>query len=141
MEEALKSMEFFEDFDQGLSALGEAYFTMGKVDDAIDIHKKLAEKYPDWLWQLGVTYARADKRDEAEKILEQLNKSSINPWIACGLSALNAALDKKDEAFKWLNYKPHHEWTAWAPVIPWWNNLHGDPRLDEFVKKLNLPKK
>jgi TolB-like protein/Flp pilus assembly protein TadD len=141
MEEAMKSMEFFEDFDQGLSALGEAYFTMGKVDDAIDIHKKLAEKYPDWLWQLGVTYARAGKRDEAEKILEQLNKSSINPWIACGLSALNAALDKKDEAFKWLNYEPHHEWTAWAPVIPWWNNLHGDPRLDEFVKKLNLPKK
>jgi TolB-like protein/Flp pilus assembly protein TadD len=139
IEEATKSLEFFKDFDQGLSALGEAYFALGEFDKAIETHKKLVEKNPEWLWQLGVTYSETGRKDEAVKILEQLTQLPVNPWLAMGLSALNASLGNKDEAFRLLNYEPHHEWALWAPVLPWWKNLHGDPRLDEFIQRLHLP--
>ena len=139
--EALNSLEISRDNRQGLWALGDAYRESGRINEAIETHKKLAEKYPSWMWMLGYTYAVTGKKDEAEKILAEMNKLKVNSWVAYGLIALNAALNKKDEAFKWLVYEPHHEWLPWVAVLPWFKNLHGDPRFDEFVKKLNLPKK
>jgi|WetSurSiteA1Bulk_404760.scaffolds.fasta_scaffold01576_2 TolB-like protein len=141
VQQALKSLEISTDFDQGLAALGEAYLSLGKINEAIEIHRKLAEKYPEWIWELGYTNAISGKRSEAEKILEQINKSDLNSWNAFGRSVVNAALNNKDEAFKWLNYEPHHEWVIWASVLPYFKNLWSDPRFDEFAKRLNLPKK
>ena len=129
------------DFQMGLHALDQAYLKMGKYDDAIETAKKLAEKYPRWTFELGYIYAMTGRPDEAEKILSPMSKLKVTPFTAMGQVVLNAALNKKDEAFKWLAYEPHHMWIAWVPVLPWFNNLHGDPRFDEFVKKLNLPKK
>jgi hypothetical protein len=51
------------------------------------------------------------------------------------------ALGRKDEAFKWLNYEPHHGFLAWAGVGKNFISLHNDPRWDEFLKKVNLPRK
>jgi TolB-like protein/Flp pilus assembly protein TadD len=142
IKEALNSLEILKDNSQGLWALGDVYRESGRINEAIETHKKLAEKYPEWKWVLGCTYAMTGKCDEAEKILAEMNKSEVNSWVAFGLIALNAALNKKDEAFKWLDYEPHHEWLPWVVAdLPWFNNLHGDPRFDEFVKKLNLPGK
>lgn len=141
IKEALNSLEILKDNSQGLWALGDAYRESGRINEAVETHKKLAEKYPVWIWMLGYTYAMTGKRDEAEKILAEMNKLKVNSWIAYGFIVLNAALNKKDEAFKWLAYEPHHEWLPWVAVLPWFNNLHGDPRFDAFVKKLNFPKK
>jgi len=139
MKEALESLEIVPDFPMGLLALGEAYLRMGKNDEAIETHKKLAEKYPRWMFELGYTYAMIGKYDEADNILIQMNKLKVTPFVAFGQIVLNAALNKKDEAFKWLAYEPHHMWIAWVSVLPWFNNLHGDPRFDEFARKLILP--
>jgi len=50
-------------------------------------------------------------------------------------------LGNMDEAFRWLAYEPHHAFVAWVAVMPEFNNLHDDPRFDEFVKNLKLPKR
>ena len=50
-----------------------------------------------------------------------------------------AALDNKDESFKWLVFEPHTAVTAWAAVMPEFKNLHGDPRFKDFIEQLNLP--
>ena len=140
MQEAFKSLEIRPDYYQGLWGLGDAYLAMGKVDDAIATHKKLAEKYPKLIFKLGVTYARTGKISEAEEILKRMNKLTPDPFIALGYVMLYSALENKDEAFKWLAYEPRHIWLPWVTIMDWGSNLHNDPRFDDFLKKLNLPK-
>lgn len=138
--EALKSLEIQKDYSTGYFVLGDTYLAMGRKDEAIEAHKKLAEVAPWWNWALGNTYAISGHRDEAEKILNELEKSEVNSWNAFGLAVMYGALGKMDEAFKWLAYEPHHAWVAWVAVLPWFKPLHDDPRFNDFVKRLNLPK-
>ena len=138
LQEALKSLEIRPDYHQGLWGLGDAYLAMGKVDEAIAVHKKLADKYPRWMFKLGITYAKTGKISEARQVLERMNTLKPDPFVSLGHVMLNSALNNKDEAFKWLTYEPRHIWLPWVAVLDWGSNLHGDPRFDEFLKKLNI---
>ncbi len=138
---ALESFEIQKDNPIGCLILGLAYKELGKTNEAIDAHKKLAALYPEWLWALGYTYAITNHCEEAEKILHEIESQPVSPYNAYCLVVLNGALGNKDEAFKWLNYEPHHGWIAWVAVEPWFKWIRDDPRYDEFVRKLNLPKK
>jgi pentatricopeptide repeat protein len=53
---------------------------MGKMDEAIAAHQKLAELMPGWSWQLGHTYAEAGQYEEAEKILDELEEKPVLPF-------------------------------------------------------------
>ncbi|MBA7548730.1 hypothetical protein ES705_41196 [subsurface metagenome] len=138
--EALKSFEIQRDYPVGYLIMGKVYLALGKNDEAIEAHKKLAEVAPWRTSALGYTYAVTGHIDEAEKILKELEEATPNPFNAWQCATICAGLGNKDEAFKWLNYEPHHAFTAWAAVMPEFNNLHDDPRFKDFVKRLNLPK-
>lgn len=139
--EARKSMEIQKDYDAGYLVLGMTYMQMGRKDDAIEMYKKLAELYPWWKYLLGIAYVQTGHRDEAEKILAELEKNEPESWNAWCLANLNAVLGNKDEVFKWINYEPHHAFIAWVSIFPEFNSMHSDPRWNEFLKRLNLPKK
>ena len=141
IQEAKKSMEIQKDYDVGYIVMGTTYMKMGKKDEALEMYKKLAELYPWWNYLLGVAYAELGKRDEAQKILDGIEKETLDPWNAFCRAEMNAALGNKDEAFKWINYEPHHAFLAWVSISPEFNYLHTDPRWDQFLKRLNLPKK
>jgi tetratricopeptide (TPR) repeat protein len=141
LREAQKSLEIEKDYQMGYYALGEVYLAMGRIDDAIKAHKKLVELYPWWKWALGNTYAISGHRDEAEKILNELGKSEVSPFNALGLTIMYGALGRMDEAFKWLAHEPHAAWVPWIAVIPSWSKpLRDDPRFEDFLERLNLPK-
>lgn len=137
--EAHRSFEILEDYPFGHWALGEAYLAMGKNKEAIQTVERLVEVAPEWTWYLGYTYALSGHQDKAEKILAMLESLDMNNWFALGLAVLYGALGKNDEAFKWLEYEPHHLWIPWVAAMPMWKPIHSDPRHAEFVKKLNLP--
>jgi tetratricopeptide (TPR) repeat protein len=140
LREALKSLEIVKDYQRGYLHLGMIYMAMGRTEDAIEAHKKLVELSPQGKWALGVSYAKSDHRDEAEKILHELEKSDVNSGVAMHLVRLNDALGNIDEAFKWLDYKPHHLLLPWIAVNPTLSkSFRDDPRFEEFLKKLNLP--
>ena len=139
--EALKSLEIQKDYPLGYQVLGNAYLGMGRNEEAIKTHQKLAELYPDNLNALCLTYIATNHREEAEKVLAEIEKKEVTPMSAYQKSKIYAALGRKDEAFKWLNYEPHSGNAAWAAVLPVFKSLHDDPRWDEFLKKVNLPKK
>ncbi len=143
MEEAFEvvreSFELQKDYAAGYYVLGLTYLQDGNTEKAIETHRKLAELYPWWKWGLGYTYAVTGHIAEAEEIIDQLESEDPNGWIAYGLSQIYAGLGRMDEAFKWLNYEPHHAFTAWAAVLPAFKGLRKDPRFEEFLKELNLP--
>ena len=142
IQEALKSLEIQKDYPLGYSILGRAYLDMGRYEEAIKTHQKLSELNPNQPnEELCHTYIKTGHREEAEKILIEVEKREVTPSNAWSRAIIYAALGRKDEAFKWLKYEPHSVFLAWTAVVPNFNSLHGDPRWDEFVKNLNLPKK
>lgn len=140
LKEAFDADEIRKDYPITYYTLGMTYLAMGRIDEAIEAHKKLMEIYPIWTWSLGYTYAKSGYQKEAEKILHDLEKAEVNPWNALGLSVMNAVLGNNDEAFKWIAFEPHHGWIVGVAVMPEWENLRDDPRFKDFLKRLNLPK-
>jgi tetratricopeptide (TPR) repeat protein len=136
---ALESFEIQEDYVVGHYVLGITYSEMGEHEKAIEAHKKLVELYPVWSWSLAYTYAMAGHMEESEQILTDMKEADLTSWIANGMTIINSALGRLDEAFRYLNYEPHHSWTAWAAVMPEYENLRDDPRFDTFLDRLNLP--
>ncbi len=136
---ALEALEIQEDYVISYYVLGITYLKMGRVDEAIAAHQKLAELLPIWSWQLGHTYASIGQIEEAEKILAEYEKTPVIPFTAYGRAVLYAALGRNDKAFKWLNYEPHHAWVAWNAVMPEAEGLRKDPRYQDFLDRLNLP--
>jgi hypothetical protein len=83
----------------------------------------------------------AEKIEDGVKLLNEIEKREITPINALQRAGIYAALGIKDEAFKWLAYEPHHSTVAWAAIIDDFEPLHGDPRWNEFLKRVNLPRK
>lgn len=54
---------------------------------------------------------------------------------------IHAALGELDQAFRWLEFQPHHAWLAWVCVLPWTGleRLYGDPRFAAALRRMNLP--
>ncbi len=139
IETALESFEIEKDNSGGYYVLGLAYLQAGMPEKAIETHQKMIELYPWWSWGLGYTYAVTGHTAEAMEIAKQLESVEPNNWGAIGLTMIYSALGRMDEAFKWLNYEPHHAFTAWAAVQPEFKELRKDPRFEEFLERLNLP--
>ena len=137
--EAHSSFDIQKDCPFGYFVLGETYLAMGRNEEAIAAHEKLAAFAPVWKWVLGYTYALTGHRDKAEKILSEIESYPMSSWFALGLAVLYGALGKNDEAFKWIAYEPHHVWIPWVAAMPMWKPLYNDPRHGKFVKELNLP--
>ncbi|MBA7516808.1 hypothetical protein ES705_08857 [subsurface metagenome] len=140
LKEAFNSEEIQKDYPVTYYTLGMTYLAMGRTEEAIKAHKKLKELMPSWICPLGYTYARLGYREKAEEILHELERMEIKPFIAVQLAIMNSVLDNIDEAFKWIDYEPHHGWIVGVAVMPEWENLRDDPRFKDFVKRLNLPK-
>jgi len=121
--------------------MGMVFRNAGRYEEAIKIHKKLMELYPNQKAPLCLTYIATGHLEKAEEILTEIEKKEILPIDAYNLAKIYARMGRKDEAFKWINYEPHAGKLAWAAVGPDFKSLHGDPRWDEFLKRLNLPKK
>ena len=137
--EARKSLELDPDFPISLAQLGSIYADMGMYEEAIEAHKKLATIEPSRRFSLGWTYARAGRKDEALKIVAELEKEEATPFRAYGLARLYAALGEKDEAFRWLAYEPHSIFLPWIRTNPVFKPMRDDPRFKELLRMMNLP--
>ena len=139
IDEARKSLELNPDFPVGWKVLGYAYAKKGMYEEAIAAHQKLAEIAPRQKYALGCTYALAGRRDEALKILAELEEEEATPFGAWGLASLYTALGKHDEAFRWLAYEHPSFAHPWVRVVPWSEPLRDDPRFKDLMQRMNLP--
>jgi serine/threonine protein kinase/Flp pilus assembly protein TadD len=139
LEETQKALELSPNSWDGLYVLAYLYADMGKFEEAIAAAQKAAGLYPELRHLLGHTYAIAGRRDEALKILAELEREEVDPYGALGLADLYTALGKKDEAFHWLNYENPHAWVPWIRVLPQFKSLRDDPRFKDLLRKMNLP--
>jgi len=125
--------------------IGQIYERKGAYDWAIDECRKALSGSPDdpaILPTLGYAYARAGRRDEAQtilnKFLETRKQHYFSPFM---IALLYTALDKKDEAFDWLNkgYDERDPQLIWVHLDPQLDSLHSDPRFKELLQRMGIP--
>jgi tetratricopeptide (TPR) repeat protein len=91
---------------------------------------------------LGHTYAVSGNREEALKVLTQLQEISKSRYVSTySFAALYAGLREKDQAFKWLE-KSYQDRSfgdiGYIKVDPLLDNLRSDPRFTELVRRMGL---
>ncbi len=141
IEEVRKSLELDPDFAVGLYVLGSAYAKKGMYEEAIKAHKKASVVSRAWKSGIGRTYAMAGRQDEARLVLAEL-EAEYTTWDTWFIAQIYAVLGEKDEALRWLEAGfelPRHPYMPWIRMSPAFKPLHGDPRFQELLGRLNFP--
>jgi len=120
---------------------GMGYRGKGMYGEAIEAHEAAAAGNPMWKPMLGSTYVVAGRRDEALRILEEIESQEVGPYNALARAILHNALGNLDEAFRWYNYEPHHAWAPWVRVdsLMYGTAVRSDPRFEELMSRMRLP--
>src|SRR5215813_13470135 len=120
--------------------LCELYEQQGNFSTAIGECQK-AKELSDDPYVMGFmarTYARYGKRDEAKKVIEEMHKVASQRYVPAYAFAVGyAALDDKDQAFKWLEQSlQDRAWDiTYLKVDPNVDGLRSDPRFAELAKR------
>jgi tetratricopeptide (TPR) repeat protein len=123
--------------------LGQAYAQKGKYDLAIsELQRAVATNgSPLIRAELAHTYARAGKRDEAQKILTELQRLSSERYISpYHIALIYSGLGNKEEAFNWLEqaFQGRTDYLVFLKVDPRFDWLHGDPRFTSLLERIGL---
>ena len=131
-----KTLELDPNFPRTHSQLGMALLEKGQYDEALaEIKKGASGGVSSWL---GLAYARAGKREEAERHLAvQLDHWKSSNSGAIGIASTYLGLGNKDEAFAWLE-KDLHDGAYMIKAWPYWDPLRSDPRYRELLLRLGL---
>ncbi len=124
--------------------LGQAYLFTDKHQEAIDVLNKAAarsQRNPAILGTLGAAYARAGRKTEAGKLLNELTELAgrryVSPhaftWIYLGLG-------DKDRSFDWLDreYEDRSNSVAWIGVWHMLDGYRSEPRYRAMMQRISL---
>jgi TolB-like protein/Flp pilus assembly protein TadD len=145
LEQAQRAFELDPNFLPSRWNLGYAYDGKGMYDLSIEEFQKavdLSGGAPTFVFDLGYEYAVAGKKEAARKVLQQLQQLSKTGYLnACWMAVIYAALEEREEAFRWFE-KAYHERSPYMPFLKTWprlENLHSDPRFQDLLRRLNFP--
>ena len=125
--------------------LGMVYEQQGAFQDAIAQFQnciRVTGGRPAMTALLGHAYAAANRRSEAEAILQQLSAASKQRYVpSYPIAVIDAALGRKDEAFAWFEraYAEHDSWMIYVGLDPRLAGLRSDPRFADLLRRMNLP--
>jgi TolB-like protein/Flp pilus assembly protein TadD len=145
--QARKTLEMDSHFYLAHYYLGEVLQLKGQLTEAIAEYKKAAELDDDpfVLGLLAQAYAKLGQRDEALKMLSQLQQLATRRYVTSYSFALvHIALGEKDKAIDWLE-RAYRDRAgpdiALIKVDPFLDPLRGHPRFEALVQKIFSPKK
>jgi tetratricopeptide (TPR) repeat protein len=110
----------------------------GKFSAALEANEKETGEQ----WRLAgrsVILHALNRDDEADTALKEMSERFADK-AAFVIASAHAYRGDLDEAFDWLDraYEQHDPLISWIVQDPLLENLHGDPRYDALLKKLNL---
>ncbi len=123
------------------STLANAYREKGLFDQAIALYRQ-GERFTNAPSRgLGITYARAGRRREAEQVLARFLARREKHYIsAAAIGLIYAALGEKDEAFTWLEraYSDRDAVLTTIAFYPGSQPLRDEPRFIDLVRRVGL---
>ena len=91
---------------------------------------------------LGHALAKSNKKNEAVRILNEMNELSKKRYVSSyELAAIYVALGQNERALQLLNraYKEHSFHLVFLNVWPEFAPLHTDPRFHDLIYRLQVP--
>ena len=143
VEQLRKTIDMDRSFYPAHYWLGEAYLMKGSYAEAIAEYEKARALNDDplVLGLLGHAYAVSGKREDAQRMLDELNNLAQQRYVSSYTFALvYAGLNDKDQAFEWLekSYRDRSSEIAYFKVDPLMDNLRADPRFADLVRRVGL---
>ncbi len=137
-----KTVEMDGSFYYARYGLALALELKGAIPEAITEYQKTISITDDSvpLGMLGRLYAAVGRKDEAQKILQQLRQIRGQHYIpAYSLALVYLGLGDRNQALNWLEqgYREHDGFNI-GPirVDPLLKSLHGDPRFEALAEKI-----
>ncbi|HET6977404.1 MAG TPA: winged helix-turn-helix domain-containing protein [Pyrinomonadaceae bacterium] len=121
--------------------LARIYVQKGMYDAAIKQYERTGDifgKSLEILAHLGYVHAISGNREDARRILNELEESSKRIYVPPLFRALiYAGLDQKEEAFDWLerSYQEHDINLISVAIDPALEGLHEDPRFTNLLQR------
>jgi tetratricopeptide (TPR) repeat protein len=145
VEQLQKTLEMDQSFYIAHKSLGEAYALKGFLQDAITQYQKAIQLNDDpyVVALLGHAFAVSGKREEAFKTLDLLKEMAKRRYVsAYSFATVYAGLGERDQAFQWLekSYQDRASDMAYFNVDPLLDNLRSDPRFQDLLRKVGLPR-
>jgi DNA-binding winged helix-turn-helix (wHTH) protein/TolB-like protein/Tfp pilus assembly protein PilF len=125
--------------------MGRIYLRMKQYSQAIAEMEKgveLLDRNARTVAVLGHAYAKAGRRDDANRILQELQTRSKREYVSpYYFSLLYAGLNDREKAFEYLEqaFAERQSQLIYLRVEPLFSELHSDPRFDSLVKKVGIP--
>ena len=125
-----------------LDNLGLAQIQKGSVEEGLALVKQAVEmsglSYGDLAW----AYVKAQRPDEARKLLSKLDPEKYESVPATQIAGIYAVLGEKEKAFEWLE-RAYDERSGYLPSISVdfvFQNLQDDRRYLALIEKMGLKK-
>ena len=145
IDQTRKVLDLDPNYIAGRWALARSYDCLGSYEAAIACAQDAIRLSGDNLFfitDLGHAYAAAGQREEAVRILDQLQEASEQRYVdGCFLAQICAALNQTEEALRWLEmaYGQRASYIAYIKLDPWFDNLRSDPRFQDLLRRMNFP--
>jgi adenylate cyclase len=140
VEWARKALDLDPDDTDALYVLKSAFAGKKMFDQAIETGKKLAAVNPDWKFGLAESYAAAGRKDDALKLVADMEREDFAKFSEF-LMGIQVALGNKEEAFRALEaaFEYHHIFLPWNFYDDQWFPWRSDPRWQGYRRRLNFP--
>ena len=131
-------------YDESYIYLGQAFEQKKMFAQAIATFQKgltQAERSPQLVAALGHAYALNGERGKALKSLDELREMSKSQYVSPYLFAVvYLGLDDQDQTFIWLEkaFQDRSFFLIWLKVEPLFDNLRGDSRFQDLMRRVGL---
>jgi tetratricopeptide (TPR) repeat protein len=145
IEQNQNSVELDPNFAAAHLMLGEDYVQSGLRSQGINELKRAASLSggsPLYTAQVAVALAVAGWNRDALRIARELETISEKRYVSpYGLAQIYAALNKDEDAFKWLQaaYDDHAVWMGYLAVDPIFDRYRSDERFKDLLGRVALP--
>jgi serine/threonine-protein kinase len=143
IEQARKALEIDPRYVVAHDYLGAAYLEKKQFAEALGEFRKCRQldDVPWYLARLAAAQAVAGNKGEARTLLEELQELSKRRYVTPECYFLvYTGLGERDQAFAWLQqmYDVRSQYPLRLRVHPGFDNLRGDPRFAEWLRRLKL---
>ncbi|HJR41835.1 MAG TPA: protein kinase [Gemmatimonadaceae bacterium] len=90
---------------------------------------------------LGYALGRAGKRDEAEKLLDELEREARGSYVSpVAFATMHLGLGNVERALDWAEqaYAERRGWLTYVKVHPMLDPARGHPRLEALIRKMGI---
>ena len=126
-------------------ALSVVYFqkemyekSLTEIQKARDLYKGCQPRIESLI---GMIYARTNKREEAQEVIEYLMELSKQKYVPpATIAVICFSLEKNDQGFEWLNkaFEVRDGLLTWLKVHPFLDSIRSDPRYTALLRKMNI---